>query len=67
MAQVKVRKGEDPMKAIRRFKRKVENEGIMRALKRKRYHMKPSAAKRLKRAEAAKRRRKTASRKRRNQ
>ena len=39
MASVKVRKGEDIQKAIRRFKRKVENEGIMRDLKRKRYYL----------------------------
>lgn len=66
MAYVKVRNNEDIMKAIRRFKRKVENEGIMRDIKRKRYYMKPSEAKKLKRAEAAKRRRKTEGRKRKN-
>ena len=42
MAKVTVRKGEDVNRAIRRFKRKVEREGIMRDLKKKRYYSKPS-------------------------
>ena len=57
-AKVKVRKGEDPAKAMKRFKRKVEAAGIMRDIKRKRYYIKPSEAKKLKRKMAAKRRRK---------
>ena len=64
-AQVKVRKNEDPSRAIKRFKRKVEASGVMRDLKKRRYYRKPSEAKRIKRAEAAKRRRKTEKRKRR--
>ncbi len=67
MAQVKVRNNEDIMKAIRRFKRKVENEGIMKEVKRRRYYLKPSEAKKLKRIEAAKRRRKSTNRKNKNQ
>ncbi len=39
MSYIKVRKGEDINRAIRRFKRKVENEGIMRELKRRRYYL----------------------------
>ena len=62
-AQVKVRKNEDPNKAIRRFKRKVEASGVMRDIKKKRYYLKPSEAKKLKRKIAAKRRRKTERRK----
>ena len=58
MAQVRARRGEDPMKLIRRFKRKVENEGIMREVKKRRHYLKPSEAKKVKRAAAAKRRRK---------
>ena len=58
MAQVRVRRGEDINKAIRRFKRKVEAEGIFREVKRRRYYLKPSMKKRIKRAEAEKRRRK---------
>ena len=62
MPTVKVRQGEDIQKAIRRFKRKVENEGIMKELKRRRYYLKPSEAKKAKRKAAEKRRRKTETR-----
>ena len=65
MANVRVRRGEDLMKAIRRFKRKVENEGIMKEVKKRRHYLKPSEAKKIKRAAAAKRRRKQARRARR--
>ena len=58
MAQVTVRKGEDINKAIRRFKRKVENEGIMKEVKKRRYYLKPSVKKKEKREAAEKRRRK---------
>ena len=58
MAQVVVRKGEDINKAIRRWKRKVEREGIMRELKKRKHYLKPSERKKEKRAAAAKRRRK---------
>ena len=60
-AQVKVRKNEDVNRAIKRFKRKVEASGVMKDIKRKRYYRKPSEAKKIKRAAAAKRRRKTKS------
>lgn len=63
MAQVTVRKGEDINRAIRRFKRKVEREGIMSDIKKKRYYSKPSVRKKEKRIAAAKRRRKAANRK----
>ena len=62
-AQVKVRKGEDPNRAIRRFKKKYEAAGILRDIKRKRYYMKPSEAKKYKRKMAAKRRKKLERRK----
>lgn len=58
MIVVKVKSGEPIEKAIRRFKRKVETEGIMRDLKNKRYHMTRSQKKRAKRKLAQKRRRK---------
>jgi small subunit ribosomal protein S21 len=57
-AYVKVRHNEDVNRAIRRFKRKVEAEGIMKELKKRKHHMKPSAARREKRKAAQKRRRK---------
>ena len=60
---VKVRKGEDPNKAIRRFKKKYEASGVLRDIKRKRYYMKPSEAKKHKRKMAAKKRKKIARRK----
>jgi small subunit ribosomal protein S21 len=63
MSYVRVRKGEDINRAIRRFKRKVESEGIMRELKRRRYYLKPSEARKEKQKAAAKRRRKNAVRK----
>ena len=50
--------GESFEKAVRRFKRKVEAEGIFREVKRRKYYLKPSMKKRVKRAEAEKRRRK---------
>ena len=59
MAKVIVRKGEDINKAIKRFKRKVEREGIMKEVKKRKYYMKPSVKKKEKRIAAAKRRRKT--------
>jgi small subunit ribosomal protein S21 len=60
MVIVKLKKGEPFEKAFRRFKRKVETEGIMRTLKRKRYHLKPSERKKEKRKMAEKRRKKLA-------
>lgn len=58
MIIVKVKTGEPIEKAMRRFKRKVETEGIMKDLKKKKYHMTRSQKKREKRKLAAKRRRK---------
>ena len=63
--QVKLRKGEDVSKAIRRFKKKYEASGVLRDIKRKRYYMKPSEAKKYKRAMAAKKRKKLNRRKKR--
>jgi small subunit ribosomal protein S21 len=63
MARVVVRKNENPEKAIRRFKRKVEREGIMKDMKKNRYYRKPSVRKKEKTKAAEKRRRKAAKRK----
>ena len=60
MIKIKVKPGESFEKAMRRFKRKVETEGIMKTLKRKRFFMKPSERKKEKRKLAEKRRRKAA-------
>ncbi len=58
MVKINLRDKEHIEKAIRRFKRKVEKEGIMRDIKKKRHYSKPSVAKKEKRKLAAKRRRK---------
>jgi len=58
MIVVKLKPGEDFSKAMRKFKRKVETEGIMRDLKNKKFHMTRSQKRRAKRKLAEKRRRK---------
>ena len=58
MILLKVKPGEPFEKAMRRFKRKVETEGIMRELKKRRHHMTKSEKRREKRKLAEKRRRK---------
>tara|TARA_B100000424_G_scaffold242179_1_gene210835 strand:- start:297 stop:497 length:201 start_codon:yes stop_codon:yes gene_type:complete len=64
MARVIVRRNDNPEKALRKFKRKVEREGIMRDIKKKRYYRKPSVRKKEKSKAAAKRRRKLEKRRR---
>tara|TARA_B110000858_G_C17705579_1_gene428056 strand:- start:334 stop:534 length:201 start_codon:yes stop_codon:yes gene_type:complete len=64
MATVIVRRNEPIEKAIRRFKKKVEKEGIMKDIKKKRYHMKPSVKKKEKVKAAEKRIRKQEKRRR---
>jgi small subunit ribosomal protein S21 len=63
MTIIKVKKYENAERAIKRFKRKVEKEGIMRDVKKNRYYSKPSVRKKEKRKLAQKRRRKLARRK----
>ena len=63
MASITVKNNEDINRAIKRFKRKVEKEGIMKELKRRRHYLKPSERKKEKRALAEKRRRKSMIRK----
>lgn len=53
-----VRKNEPAEKAIKRFNRKVQNEGILREAKENRYYEKPSVKKKKKSKRAEKRRRK---------
>tara|TARA_A100001011_G_C13990169_1_gene706909 strand:+ start:413 stop:622 length:210 start_codon:yes stop_codon:yes gene_type:complete len=67
MVNIKLKPGEDFFKAFRRFKRAVENEGIMRELKKRQAYLKPSARKKEKRKLAAKRRRKAEIRERKKQ
>lgn len=58
MAKIVVRKNENLEKAIKRFRRKVEREGILKSLKLKRHYRKPSVRKKEKAKAAEKRRRK---------
>ena len=53
MITVKVRRGDDPNRAMQKLKNLVIKEGLYKELKDRRYHRKPSLKKRLKREEAA--------------
>jgi len=52
MATVKVGEHENLEKAIRRFKKKVEDEGILKEYKERQYYIKPSAQRREKKKNA---------------
>jgi small subunit ribosomal protein S21 len=52
VTEVKVRKGETIDKAIRRLKKKLDREGIMRELRARRHYEKPSEQRRRKEARA---------------
>ena len=54
MITIKVRIGETLDKSLRALKKKVDKEGVMKALKARRYHMKPSLGEKIKRKLAAK-------------
>ena len=58
MAEVIVQDGESLESALRRFKRKVQTEDIIRDAKKHSYHLKPGDKRRLKEALARKRARK---------
>ncbi len=58
MAEVRVLEGEAIDNALRRFKRKVQQEDIIKEVKRHSYYLKPGEKKRLKQALARKRNRK---------
>jgi len=60
MATVKARKNESFEGLMRRFQRAVEQAGIMKELKNRRYYMSPSEKRRFKRKQAEKRRKKEA-------
>ncbi len=63
MALVKARKNERFEVLLRRFQRAVEQAGIMRELKKRRYYQSPSEKRKEKRKQAEKRRRKELKRK----
>ena len=58
MAEVIIQEGETLESALRRFKRKVQQEDIIKEIKKHSYYMKPGEKKRVKQALARKRNRK---------
>ena len=62
MAEVTVQDGETVESALRRFKRKVQQEGIIKEIKRHSYYLKPGEKRRVKAALARKRNRKKQAR-----
>lgn len=62
MAEVVLQEGETLESALRRFKRKVQQEDIIKEIKRHSYYLKPGEKARLKAALARKRNRKKRSR-----
>ena len=56
MAKVSLKKGEPVDKALRRLKKKIDREGIMKQLKAKRHYEKPSQKRRRKAKDARKKR-----------
>jgi len=64
LAEVYVNEGESVDSALRRFKRKVQQQDIIKEVKRHSYYMKPGEKKRLKQALARKRSRKKVRRER---
>ncbi len=58
MAEVRVQEGESIENALRRFKRKVQTEDIIKEVKRHSYYLKPGEKLRVKQALARKRARK---------
>ena len=58
MAEVRVQDGESIENALRRFKRKVQQEDIIKEVKKHSFYLKPGEKKRIKQALARKRSRK---------
>lgn len=58
MAEVRVQDGESIENALRRFKRKVQSEDMIKEVKRHSYYLKPGERRRVKQALARKRARK---------
>jgi small subunit ribosomal protein S21 len=57
MTEIRLGEGDRLEWAIKTFKRKVQRSGILKDLRKKRFYVKPSTAKRLKAAAARRRRR----------
>ncbi len=62
LAEVVIQDGETLESALRRFKRKVQQEDIIKEIKRHSYYLKPGEKRRIKQALARKRNRKKRSR-----
>jgi small subunit ribosomal protein S21 len=62
LAEVNIQEGETLESALRRFKRKVQQEDIIKEIKKHSYYLKPGERKRTKAALARKRNRKRRSR-----
>ncbi len=62
MAEVKIQEGESIENALRRFKRKVQQEDIIKDIKKHSFYMKPGDKRRAKEALARKRSRKKSRR-----
>lgn len=58
LAEVRLQEGESLENALRRFKRKVQQEDIIKEVKRHSYYLKPGEKRRVKQALARKRSRK---------
>ena len=58
MAEIRLQEGETIESALRRFKRKVQQEDIIKDVKKHSFYLKPGAKKRVKQALARKRSRK---------
>ena len=58
LAEVRIQEGESPENALRRFKRKVQQEDIIKEVKKHSFYLKPGEKKRIKQALARKRSRK---------
>ena len=58
MAEVRIQEGESVEGALRRFKRKVQQEDIIKEIKKHSYYLKPGERRRIKQALARKRLRK---------
>ena len=61
MSRVEIRDDEPLEKALRRFKRLIEREGILKALKARKHYEKPSERKRRQKRQAISRRSRSAS------
>jgi small subunit ribosomal protein S21 len=62
VAEVRLQQGESLENALRRFKRKVQSEDIIKEVRRHSYYLKPGEKRRLKQALARKRARKKSRR-----